>query len=212
MKEIKVYLYLIEGLSDWEDGYLLPLLNTPAFYKKDAPSIKVVKVSKDGKPITTAGGILRTADISVEQFKAIKAQESDMLVLIGSNNWFSEDHSAILSYASEWHKSGRTLAAICGATVALATAGILNNVKHTSNDKDFLQQVCPSYTGKDLYQTVTCCADKNLITASGTAPLEFAYEILKRLDIIASKTLDAWYNLYQTHESKYFYELLSSSQ
>ncbi|MDP4180877.1 MAG: glutamine amidotransferase, partial [Bacillota bacterium] len=31
-------------------------------------------------------------------------------------------------------------------------------------------------------------------------------------DVFSKKTFDAWYNLYRTHESGYFYELMSSIQ
>lgn len=54
--------------------------------------------------------------------------------------------------------------------------------------------------------------DGTLITASVTAPLEFAMHVLKALDVFSPKTLHAWYNLYNTHESQYFYELMNSIQ
>lgn len=54
--------------------------------------------------------------------------------------------------------------------------------------------------------------DGSLITASGIAPLEFALHILKILDVFLPQTLDSWYNLYKTQESKYFFELMNSIQ
>jgi len=52
--------------------------------------------------------------------------------------------------------------------------------------------------------------DGDLITASGTAPLEFAAEIFKRLDVFSAETLEAWCNLHRLKETRYFDQLLCS--
>jgi putative intracellular protease/amidase len=102
------------------------------------------------------------------------------------------------------------VAAICGATVALAEAGILDNKKHTSNGKGFFFLFCKNYKGKDFYEDKLVVVDNNLITATGFAPLEFTYEVIKKINIMGSNTLEAWYNLYKTKDTKYFYELMES--
>mgnify|MGYP007062995005 len=48
--------------------------------------------------------------------------------------------------------------------------------------------------------------------ASGTAPLEFAYQVLKKLDVFLPQTLESWYKLHLTHEAKYFFALMESLQ
>jgi len=48
------------------------------------------------------------------------------------------------------------------------------------------------------------------ISYSGIAPLEFTVHMLKVLDVFSSQTLEAWFNLYHTHETKYFHELMNS--
>jgi transcriptional regulator GlxA family with amidase domain len=102
------------------------------------------------------------------------------------------------------------VAAICGATVALASAGFLNNRPHTSNDLDYLKATCPAYQGEAHYRHEPAVTDGDLITATGVAPLEFAYHILKQLDVCTADTLDAWYKLYVTHEPRYFFQLMQS--
>ncbi|KUK71814.1 DJ-1/PfpI family protein, partial [Methanobacterium sp. 42_16] len=102
------------------------------------------------------------------------------------------------------------IAAVCGATIALANKGILNNRKHTSNDLEVLKMFCPEYTGENFYLNQPAVTDDNLITASGIAPLEFSYEILKRTNLMKTETLEAWYQLYKTKEPKYFYALMES--
>jgi hypothetical protein len=52
--------------------------------------------------------------------------------------------------------------------------------------------------------------DGNLITASGLAPVEFAYHIFRSLDVMAPATLEAWHGLFTTLQPEYFYALMRS--
>jgi hypothetical protein len=107
-------------------------------------------------------------------------------------------------------QTGTIVAAICGATVGLANMGYLNSRKHTSNDLEYLKMICPTYKGKEFYETGPVVSSDNLITASGVAPLEFAMEVLKKLDVFAPDTVHAWYKLNKTYQSEYFFQLMSS--
>jgi len=86
----------------------------------------------------------------------------------------------------------------------------LNTRKHTSNGKEFLKMHCPEYSGDELYLNQPVVTDGNLITATGLAPLEFSHEIFKKINIMKSETLEAWYQLNKTREEKYFYALMDS--
>ncbi|PES31042.1 glutamine amidotransferase, partial [Priestia megaterium] len=72
------------------------------------------------------------------------------------------------------------------------------------------KMVCPNYKGEKLYEVGPVVSDNNMITASGVAPLEFARDVLKKLDVFASNTLDSWYRLNKTQKSEYFFQLMSS--
>jgi len=52
--------------------------------------------------------------------------------------------------------------------------------------------------------------DGNLITASGTAPLEFAYQIIGLLGVFAPDTLNFWYQLHKEKQPESFYQLMAS--
>jgi hypothetical protein len=73
-----------------------------------------------------------------------------------------------------------------------------------------LKAVCSKYSGEQFYREEPAVTDGKLITASGVAPLEFAYQILKKLDVFLPQTLESWYKLYLTREAKYFYTLMES--
>lgn len=70
--------------------------------------------------------------------------------------------------------------------------------------------ICPQYAGEEFYQKELAFTADNLITASGIAPLEFTYQVLKMLGVFKAGTLEAWYNLYNTKEDRYYFELMSS--
>jgi len=210
-----VYVYLIDSLADWEVGFLTAELKSRRYFKKDAPEVNLITVSDGGKQITSMGGMKITSNISLEKFKfhlndIITSSETknDMLILPGSNSWLKKSQKEILDIAKQWFSSGRNLAAICGATIALASLGLLDNINHTSNDKGFLKQICPSYKGESFYKNEPAVSEKNLITASGIAPLDFAFKVIEKLQVFADAKLKAWYNLYKTKDSKYFYELM----
>lgn len=64
--------------------------------------------------------------------------------------------------------------------------------------------------GETLYEKEPAVSDKNLVTASGIAPLEFAVEVLKKLDVFAPDTLRSWYKLNKTQKPEYFFELMNT--
>ncbi|MNV27664.1 putative protease YdeA [compost metagenome] len=136
----------------------------------------------------------------------------DALILPGGNTWTEAIHVPILKIAEMCLKEGIVVGAICGATLGLAQAGLLDSRWHTSNDLAYLKMICHSYTGEEYYKVESAVTDGKLITASGVAPLEFSVHVLKALDVFSPKTLDAWYRLNKTQEPKYFYELMNSIQ
>lgn len=204
---MNVYLYVLDTLSDWEIGFITAELNTGRFFKDKGKKISIIKVSHSLNKIKTMGGIEITPDELIEN---IIFQNDDILILPGADTWTDAKNGTALEIVKEALDKNVIIAAICGATLALAGIGILNNRKHTSNDKQFLKMSCPNYSGESLYVNKPAVADGNLITATGLAPLEFSYEIFKKSDLFKEETLEAWYNLYNTKEAKYFYNLMNS--
>lgn len=204
---MKVYLYVLDTLADWEIGYLTAELNSGRFLDKTKPLVELIKVGNTEKPIKTMGGITITPDKSIDN---INFMEDDLLILPGADTWMEEENKKVIDIVSSIINEKVIIAAVCGATVALANKGILNNRNHTSNGKEFLKMFCREYTGENFYLNQPAVTDDNLITASGIAPLEFSYEILKRTNVMKTETLEAWYQLYKTKEEKFFYALMES--
>jgi len=107
-------------------------------------------------------------------------------------------------------KLGTIVAAICGATDALANMGYLDTRKHTSNNLEYTKTVCSNHKREKYYKLESVVSDVNLVTASGIAPLEFAMEVLKIIDVFTPDALYSWYNLNKTHQPEYFFQLMNS--
>lgn len=204
---MKVYLYILNTLADWEIGYLTAELNSGRYLDKTKPPVELIKIGNTTEPIKTMGGIKITPEETIDN---IKFEEDDLLILPGADTWTAEENKKIIDIVSHIINEKVIIAAVCGATIALANKGILNNRKHTSNDLEVLKMFCPEYTGENFYLNQPAVTDNNLITASGLAPLEFSYEVLKRTNLMKTETLEAWYQLYKTNEPKYFYALMQS--
>ena len=207
MQTKKAYLYVLNTMSDWEYGYLVAELNSGRYFIKGLEPLKVVTVGANKESVTTMGGLSIKPDISLDE---CTLEGNDLLVLPGGNTWGEDINQPILKKIGEALERGTTVAAICGAIEALANRGYLDSRKHTSNNLEYTKMVCPNYKGDKYYEMVPVAASENLITASGVAPLEFAMEVLKKIDVFAPDTLEAWYNLNKTQKPEYFFQLMNS--
>ena len=97
----------------------------------------------------------------------------------------------------------------CGATAGLARGGLLDDRLHTSNAREYL--AATQYLGGELYRDDTAVTDRNVITASGMAPVDLAYHIFAHLDVYEQPVLDAWYGLFKTGRAEYFESLMKAT-
>ena len=202
-----VYVYALDALADWELGYVIAELNSGRFFKKDALGVSVRTVSISKEPVKTMGGLTIIPDCVIND---IAVNEESVLLLPGANTWDNPNHAAIIEKASELLSVGAMVCAICGATAALANAGLLDQKLHTSNGVGYLEMVSPSYKGQGFYVDKPAVSDHNLITASSTGALLWAKQIIERLKVFQPDTLDAWYAYFSTGEAQHFFALMQT--
>ncbi len=197
-----VYLFVFDGLADWEPGYAIAGINSHAFQR--SPGRYVMRIaSVGGRSVTTAGGLRIQPD---EALHAVTPAESAMLILPGGNSWDEGGNAEAIDLAGRFLAAGVPVAAICGATAGLARAGLLDDRAHTSNMPEYL--AATGYAGAAHYLDQAVVADGDLITAPGTAPLDFARAIFERLDLFTPAVIDAWYGLFTTRKPEYFARLM----
>ena len=125
-----VYVYTPDALADWELGYVTAELNSRRFFKKDAPGVSVKTAGVTKEPVKTMGGLTITPDCVIGD---IAVSEKSVLVLPGASTWEDPRHGAVIEKAGVLLSAGAAVCAICGATAALANAGLLDRRLHTSN-------------------------------------------------------------------------------
>ncbi len=202
-----VYIYVLDALADWELGHVTAELNSGRFFRKDAPEVSVKTAAISREPVKTMGGLTIVPDCSISD---IAAGEKSVLLLPGANTWSDPKHSAIIEKAGELLSAGAMVCAICGATAALANAGLLDGRPHTSNGAGYLEMVSPAYRGQKFFIDAPSVADHNLITASSTGALLWAKQVIERLDVFQHSTLEAWYAYFSTGEAQHFFALMQT--
>lgn len=184
-----VYLLVFDGLADWEIGLVTYELNT-------RNAIKVTTVGFTKEAIRTGGGLKVLPDIALSE---IELDNTALFILPGGDMWhktFDFDRE-LERVVLQLHNKGVPVAAICGATVFLAKAGIFKEgLQHTSNSLEYLQNNVPGYTEQAFYRDTYAVSDRGIITASGVANVEFTYQILKTLkvydDAVLSEFAEFW--------------------
>jgi len=178
-------IFVFDGFADHEVTLATTWLRTHAGYI-------IETFSGDGKPVTSMSGLKVRPDTSL---KKTDPEYFDLLILPGGEKWEKGDNLEIFPLIMKT-VGVRPVAAICGATLALADLGLLDDILHTSNFPAYIPMFCPDYKGTGLYRTVPCVNAGNIITANGIAIIDFAYEVLKASGGFDAQKARDWRELY----------------
>ncbi|WP_031483785.1 DJ-1/PfpI family protein [Maridesulfovibrio frigidus] len=170
----KVAVILTQGFADWE--YALIAGTGGPYYGLD-----VQFFTPEVGEVRSFGGLVAVVN---QGFELIAEWAPTVVVVVGGNIWMSSEAPDISELLKSYHSNGGTVAGICGGTLAIARAGLLNDVLHTSNDADFLSQNAKGYSGTDSFRkSCSAVSDKGVITAPPTAPVSFTAAILESAGI-----------------------------
>lgn len=200
-----VNLALLDTMADWEVGYLTAYVGRTE-HQQDPGAVRLRTVGLTTDPVRTVGGLTVVPDVTID---ALDPADSAMLVLPGADTWAEPAQQAWLEQAGRFLEAGVPVAAICGATYALAAAGFLDDRPHTGPDRGFLAST--GYAGTDHYVDELVVTDGDLITANPVAPVEFARAIYARLGLYRPDVLASWYKLYGDQDAEGFFELMAAS-
>jgi putative intracellular protease/amidase len=206
MPTTPVYLYVTDTLADWEPGYAIAHIRKPS-WQRTPGRYTVRTVGATAAPVTTMGGVRILPDTRLAE---ISPETSAMLILPGAETWHDPAmHTEMLATARAFLDGGTPVAAICGATYALAAAGLLEGREHTSSAAGYLAS--SGYGAGDLYREEPVVTDGALITAGTTEAVEFAAQIFSALELYEPYVLDAWRALFTTGEEKYYAALAAAA-
>jgi putative intracellular protease/amidase len=188
MSKQAVHVLVFDGFADWEPAHALAEL-------RRSGKRSVVAVGFDAKPVTSMGGLRVAPD---KKLRDVRASDVEILIIPGGDLWEGSYPEADLnSVLTDLVAAKVPIAAICGATLAIARAGLLNDRRHTSNMPGYIAERVPPYYGAAFYEPVPAVNDKGIITASGLAPIEFAREIFKQLRVFSPADEDLWFDMFK---------------
>ncbi|MFK5978412.1 MAG: DJ-1/PfpI family protein [Rhizobiaceae bacterium] len=188
----KIAIVLTDGYSDWECAFLNGIGS--GYY-----GIETLNVAPAGSQIISQGGLKTTPDASLD---SVKSKAFDVLVICGSTVWQTSDAPDLKQLSLDFLNRGKHVAAICGGTLALANAGVLNDKRHTSHALSFLSANSKSYRGRSHYvDEVTAVEDQNVITAPGNAPAHFSALVFRAVGI-DEKTISEFLEMVSAEHSQ----------
>jgi putative intracellular protease/amidase len=148
----------------------------------------------DVEPIASATGMRTLPDCTVDD---IAPDNACILILPGGPLWEERDVPAVTAAVRTFREHDLPIAAIGSGTLALARAGVLGGIRHTSNGLAYLKEHIPEYRDDLHYVNVIDVADSGLITAHEAGSVDFAHEIIKLLDLRDEPERRAWYRLHR---------------
>ncbi len=162
---------LTDRYADWEVALLMA-------EGRSFLGLGFVVATPAARPVTSMGGMTAMPQAAID---TLDPNAFDALVVCGGESWQTQDAPDISATIRAFSQRGKLVAGICAATLALARAGVLDDVAHTSNALELLETT-EAYHGRARYRnTAAAVSDANIITAAGTAPVTFTAEIFRAL-------------------------------
>ena len=144
--------------------------------------------------VTTMAGLKLTPDISIDE---IGPAGTSILILPGGDMWEKQSHEKLKVLLRRLHEEAVPIGAICAATLEIARAGLTQGIRHTSNAREYLQAMAPDYKDGDLYSDELAVADNDIITGSGLGCVEFAREVIRRLNLYSEADARLWFEMFK---------------
>jgi len=190
MKMKKTVLFVIlDQFAEFEAGYLASAIH---MLGQDRFCVKTVSLTKE--PVCSVGGFRVIPDYDVNDYPSDYAG----MILIGGMTWREEASMQAEAFVQDALKKDRILGGICDAAAFLGKTGALNHVRHTGNHlPDLKSWAGEAYTGEENYCMQQAVRDGNIVTANGTAALEFAKEVLLALQAAPEKVIEEWYGFHK---------------
>ena len=177
----KILLFIFDNMTDYEITFIAHLL------KADAGK-EVITISYEDKLVKGTSGLLYKPDKLV---KEVLKDDVEGLIICGG--WFGEVREELIELIRKLDSQNKLLAGICGAgTFFLATAGVLNRVSYTTPITSWSKKHMEVFGSVDPfprenYIEKRVVSDKNIITALGTAFIDFAVEVCNCLQLFESE-------------------------
>ena len=190
MASNEILYILLPDFASHEMVYLMEAVSSDEQQLKANPKFINKIIAPTMEPVTAIGGFRVLPDYSFGDMP----EEYAALVLIGGFGWLTPVADMVKPIIRKALDKGITVGAICNGASFLAKCGFLNNVKHTGNGLDQLKMWGgDNYTNPGGYIHQQAVSDEKIVTANGSATLEFAKELLTLLENDTPERIEMYY-------------------
>lgn len=181
---------LLPDFAAHEVVYLAQAIASDEYALKENPKYVNKVVAPTLVPVKSIGGFRTLPDYSF----GTMPDDYAALVLIGGFGWSTPVAKQVVPIVRKAIDEGKTVGAICNAASWMAKHGFLNAVKHTGNGLDQLKiWGGDNYTNPEGYIHTQDVSDNRIVTANGSATLEFAKELLTLLKNDTPERIEMYY-------------------
>ena len=183
----KAYLLAFDGLADWEPAHALCEINKSGKFD-------VITVGFSDRSVATMGGLKLTPEVTIRDVDPV---EAGIFIMPGGDMWERKTYESLIHLLHRLHAKNVPIAAICGAMLEIARAGLTRQVRHTSNSKEYLKAMVPDYRDDEFYVDGLAVADQNIITASGLGSVDFGREVIRQLNLYSEANTQVWFEMFK---------------
>lgn len=181
---------LLPDYAAHEAVYLSQAISSDDIALKVKPKYVNKVVAPSLEPVKSIGSFHTLPDYSFETMPSDYAA----LVLIGGFGWLTPIAKQVIPIVKQAIENGRIVGAICNVVSFMAKCGLVNTIKHTGNGLEQLKLWGgDNYTNADGYVHAQAVSDQNIVTANGSATLEFAKEVLLLLKNDTPERIEMYY-------------------
>ncbi len=185
---------LLPDYAAHEAVYLTQAVASDEFALKENPKYINKVVAPTMEPVKSIGGFRTLPDYSFDTMP----DDYAALVLIGGFGWSTLLAEKVVPFVKNAVEKGKIVGAICNAASFLAKHGFLNNIRHTGNGLEQLKLWGgQNYTNFDGYVHAQAVSDNRIVTANGSATLEFAKELLLLLENDTPERIEMYYQFHK---------------
>ena len=186
----EVLYILLPDYAAHEEVYLSEAIASDEYALKENPRYVNKIVAPTLEHVKSIGGFSIMPDYSFETMP----DDYAALVLIGGFGWTTALAENVVPVGAKAIENGKIVGAICNAASFMAKHGFLNAVKHTGNGLEQLR-LWGGENSKNSggYIHKQAVSDKNIVTANGSATLEFAKELLLLLENDTPERIEMFY-------------------
>ncbi|HBO07386.1 MULTISPECIES: DJ-1/PfpI family protein [Bacteroides] len=185
---------LLPNYAAHEVVYLSQAIASDEYALKEKPKYVNKVVAPTMEPVKSIGGFRTLPDYSFETMP----DDYAALVLIGGFGWTTPVAEQVEPIVRQAIEKRKVVGAICNGASFMAKCGFLNTVKHTGNGLEQLKiWGGDNYINPEGYTHAQAVSDKNIVTANGSATLEFAKELLLLLENDVPERIEMYYQFYK---------------